>query len=285
MPAPIEVSVSSRPHAPTTLRDPEWYEDFLPTPYESEELTDDYFATHDLEAAFFRDSFSCCGKRLGDLHDLLNHHEECHFNEFEDDYEEEEAEEEEELMTRRHRPSISEERVASIVGRKRANSQAYDGPVSKRMLLSELGPSAVSDENLASAVSMLVASMGDAAASGDSLMEELLSRKRDELALLEQHLSRSSSAGADMRPHRCQSCGKTYKNSNGLRYHHQHGHCSDGADEDALRPYRCSIASCGKRYKNLNGLRYHESKSHPQLQYTSLLGALSPGQYGPPNLT
>ncbi|KAI9503201.1 hypothetical protein BX070DRAFT_234904 [Coemansia spiralis] len=44
---------------------------------------EDFYYPRDLEASFCRD-FSCCGLILNDLHDLLQHYEECHVR-FEDD--------------------------------------------------------------------------------------------------------------------------------------------------------------------------------------------------------
>ncbi|KAJ1831403.1 Transcriptional regulator of ribosomal biogenesis proteins, partial [Coemansia sp. RSA 2703] len=44
---------------------------------------DDFYYPRDLEASFCRD-FSCCGLILNDLHDLLQHYEECHVR-FEED--------------------------------------------------------------------------------------------------------------------------------------------------------------------------------------------------------
>ncbi|KAJ2798216.1 Transcriptional regulator of ribosomal biogenesis proteins [Coemansia guatemalensis] len=44
---------------------------------------DDFYYPRDLEASFCRD-FSCCGLILSDLHDLLQHYEECHVR-FEED--------------------------------------------------------------------------------------------------------------------------------------------------------------------------------------------------------
>ncbi|KAJ2337206.1 Transcriptional regulator of ribosomal biogenesis proteins, partial [Coemansia sp. RSA 2673] len=44
---------------------------------------EDFYYPRELEASFCRD-FSCCGLILNDLHDLLQHYEECHVR-FEDD--------------------------------------------------------------------------------------------------------------------------------------------------------------------------------------------------------
>ncbi|KAJ1896014.1 Transcriptional regulator of ribosomal biogenesis proteins, partial [Coemansia sp. IMI 209127] len=46
-------------------------------------VDDDFYYPRDLEESFCRD-FSCCGLILNDLHDLLQHYEECHVR-FEDD--------------------------------------------------------------------------------------------------------------------------------------------------------------------------------------------------------
>ncbi|KAJ1936056.1 Transcriptional regulator of ribosomal biogenesis proteins, partial [Kickxella alabastrina] len=46
-------------------------------------VDEDFYYPRDLEASFCRD-FSCCGLILNDLHDLLQHYEECHVR-FEDD--------------------------------------------------------------------------------------------------------------------------------------------------------------------------------------------------------
>ncbi|KAJ1950754.1 Transcriptional regulator of ribosomal biogenesis proteins, partial [Linderina pennispora] len=46
-------------------------------------VDEDFYYPRDLEASFCRD-FSCCGLVLNDLHDLLQHYEECHVR-FEDD--------------------------------------------------------------------------------------------------------------------------------------------------------------------------------------------------------
>ncbi|KAF9143165.1 hypothetical protein BGX30_001193 [Mortierella sp. GBA39] len=99
--------------------------------------------------------------------------------------------------------------------------------------------------------------------------EELL-QKREEIVSMMESIGRSGSSGAD-KPYRCSvdGCDKAYKNPNGLKYHHQHGHCSvPGSGEDDksnVKPYRCTFLDCGKCYKNLNGLKYHIEHSHPNL--------------------
>lgn len=81
-------------------------------------------------------------------------------------------------------------------------------------------------------------------------------------------------------------CMKGYKNSNGLRYHKQHGHKDQALKNNGdgtysivdgngvpypgtegmarAKPYACKV--CGRRYKNANGLKYHYGHSTPCMQ-------------------
>lgn len=70
-------------------------------------------------------------------------------------------------------------------------------------------------------------------------------------------IDRSSS-----RPYRCplSSCGKSYKNPNGLKYHAAHGHAV--SEVTVERPFGCTVQGCGKKYKNANGLKYHSVHAH-----------------------
>ncbi|KAJ3274808.1 Multiple epidermal growth factor-like domains protein 8 [Terramyces sp. JEL0728] len=90
------------------------------------------------------------------------------------------------------------------------------------------------------------------------------------------------------KPYKCTGypdCNKSYKNSNGLKYHliHVHGD-NPGASTpefgefDASQPnspasfvhpqyrrYQCPFKECDKKYKNLSGLRYHFTHTHSHL--------------------
>ncbi|NXY81780.1 ZN628 protein, partial [Alcedo cyanopectus] len=54
-------------------------------------------------------------------------------------------------------------------------------------------------------------------------------------------------------PHRCPTCGKTFKNTSGLA-RHRHGHLA------AARPFKCGL--CPKTFAQLSGLLGHQ-RSHP----------------------
>ncbi|KAF9564862.1 hypothetical protein EC968_004391 [Mortierella alpina] len=126
----------------------------------------------------------------------------------------------------------------------------------------------------------LLPNCGEVGSPAYLLAAEDLLRKRDEIVSMMESIGRSGSSGAD-KPYRCSvsGCDKAYKNANGLKYHNQHGHCSQSgaSEEDKLnaKPYRCTFLECGKCYKNLNGLKYHIEHSHPNL--AALLHANIPG--------
>ncbi|WVW83781.1 hypothetical protein I302_105802 [Kwoniella bestiolae CBS 10118] len=84
------------------------------------------------------------------------------------------------------------------------------------------------------------------------------------------------------RPWRCPNpgCNKSYKQSNGLKYHQMKGQCDfaihDAVDlglsleeaEERNRPYVCAVgAGCSKRYRQMNGLKYHYLNSGEHGQY------------------
>ncbi|KAF9966677.1 Transcriptional regulator of ribosomal biogenesis protein [Mortierella alpina] len=126
----------------------------------------------------------------------------------------------------------------------------------------------------------LLPNCGEVGSPAYLLAAEDLLRKRDEIVSMMESIGRSGTSGAD-KPYRCSvsGCDKAYKNANGLKYHNQHGHCSQSgaSEEDKLnaKPYRCTFLECGKCYKNLNGLKYHIEHSHPNL--AALLHANIPG--------
>ncbi|KAF9902554.1 hypothetical protein EC991_004806 [Linnemannia zychae] len=141
------------------------------------------------------------------------------------------------------------------------------------------GSSGSSQEDLMSTVTSylehaiqngLLPNCGEVGSPSYILAAEELLQKREEIVSMMESIGRSGSSGAD-KPYRCtvDGCDKAYKNPNGLKYHHQHGHCSvpGSSDDDKsnVKPYRCTFLDCGKCYKNLNGLKYHIEHSHPNL--------------------
>ncbi|KAK9761564.1 Transcriptional regulator of ribosomal biogenesis proteins, partial [Basidiobolus ranarum] len=84
MPAPIDYSAQCtqtfQKVQKTELEEIANFESFdfqFPNVYETSTIEEDFLQPRDLEGSFCRD-FSCCGLVLEDLHDLLQHFEECH---------------------------------------------------------------------------------------------------------------------------------------------------------------------------------------------------------------
>ncbi|KAI9358833.1 hypothetical protein BD770DRAFT_363860 [Pilaira anomala] len=245
------------------------------------------FESRELEATFCRD-FACCGLILEDLHDLLQHYEECHVrleeeeSSFYDDDEEEEEEEEDVSSSWSvassstgtsvpNSPTAEEEQDTIVTLKKKAAAYLSD-------LYNSNDESTVKNttnngkKRSSTAFDLLTQSAAKkiALASGD-LPSPLLSDE-DFLAQAGALLASANvnsfhqSSGAD-KPYKCPvgGCDKAYKNPNGLKYHNQHGHCNlttDDSESIASKPYQCTIGDCGKRYKNLNGLKYHIEHSH-----------------------
>lgn len=98
---------------------------------------------------------------------------------------------------------------------------------------------------------------------------------------------------SSLRPYQCPvpSCGRTYKNPNGLKYHAAHGHKNDMSGLPPVeRPHRCPVGGCGKKYKNANGLKYHAAHAHQGMPsnpsaHSSFSSAASSHHHQPMSLT
>lgn len=246
------------------------------------------FESRELEASFCRD-FACCGLILEDLHDLLQHYEECHVR-LEDEEENNFYDDNSSSGSSWSIPNspVLEENDQIVALKKKAAAYLSDlynstPPVSPTTSsCSSVNGDLLEEEptkkstgkkkrsygqlNVPNAFDLLTQSAAKkiALASGD-LSTPLLTDE-DFLAQAGALLaSANANTNAD-KPYKCPigGCDKAYKNPNGLKYHNQHGHCNMTADDnDTLaKPYQCTIGDCGKRYKNLNGLKYHIEHSH-----------------------
>lgn len=243
-----------------------------------------------MEASFCRD-FACCGLILEDLHDLLQHYEECHVR-LEDEeessfYDDNSSSSGSSSWSIPNSP-ILEENDQIVALKKRAAAYLSDlynstPPVSPTTSsCSSVNGDLLEEEstikkstgkkrsygqlNVPNAFDLLTQSAAKkiALASGD-LPTPLLTDE-DFLAQAGALLASANANSNADKPYKCPigGCDKAYKNPNGLKYHNQHGHCNMTADDnDTLaKPYQCTIGDCGKRYKNLNGLKYHIEHSH-----------------------
>ncbi|CAM0138686.1 unnamed protein product [Umbelopsis sp. WA50703] len=249
----------------------------------------DSFHSQDLETAFCR-NFSCCGLILRDLHDLLQHYEECHVR--------------------------LEDEDSTLYSDTWSNSDS-SAPNSPQMASRSVSVDAIkkrdaedmlSDDELAAFdTSVLRSSSPEVNQHTIDLFEHSPSKKlklslaappptfsdvpaavalSDEDFLAQANAlfaSAANQANVD-KPYKCpvQGCDKAYKNPNGLKYHNQHGHCNVVTEENeqlSSKPYQCTIGDCGKRYKNLNGLKYHIEHSHMAALNSTLAAAAA--TFGP----
>ncbi|KAI8080183.1 uncharacterized protein B0P05DRAFT_469343 [Gilbertella persicaria] len=252
------------------------------------------FESRELEASFCRD-FACCGLILEDLHDLLQHYEECHVR-----IEDEESSFYDDSdsgswsvpsSSTPGSPVLNDEDEQQIVAlKKKAAAYLSDLYNSSASLSSKTGKKrAYGQISTPDAFELLTQSAAKkiALASGSGDLPTPLFTDEDFLAQAGALLASANANSNADKPYKCPvgGCDKAYKNPNGLKYHNQHGHCNMTADESESlsKPYQCTIGECGKRYKNLNGLKYHIEHSHmAALNHTlaafgsSLFSAISP---------
>ncbi|KAI8340606.1 hypothetical protein BC941DRAFT_500200 [Chlamydoabsidia padenii] len=251
-----------------------------------------------LEADYCKD-FSCCGLVLNDLHDLLQHYEECHVQCEEDEQDSNSDNNPDDdywssatpplSPTTNHGPGDSTNAASYLSdmynhgGQWSIDSLATTGMSSFDTDSMPPTPSheyCPDDEEVGEKISgkkrtfqqvsstnamdllTLSAAKKLAMTTGDSL-----NALTDEEFLAHAGVLLASANTSYLyadKPYKCavQGCDKAYKNPNGLKYHKEHGHCSLVEDNETPKPYQCTIGECGKRYKNLNGLKYHIEHSH-----------------------
>ncbi|ORX60619.1 hypothetical protein DM01DRAFT_1332745 [Hesseltinella vesiculosa] len=254
---------------------------FDPYDFESSQPTTEIKdESRELEEKYCRD-FACCGLILDDLHDLLQHYEECHVRV--------EDEDDEDVFT--PEDPLQELDPLEDLAHMKKRAAAYLDDLPSLHLIQPLpspadSPSCSSAASVSSesdileddkpkvgkkrtyyqsnAVEIITQSAVKKLALATNIQPHFLSDEEffahAEAFLATAHLN----INAD-KPYKCpvDGCDKAYKNPNGLKYHNQHGHCSlITEDENVAKPYQCTIGDCGKRYKNLNGLKYHIEHSH-----------------------
>ncbi|KAG2184007.1 hypothetical protein INT44_009018 [Umbelopsis vinacea] len=230
----------------------------------------------ELEFDFCRD-FACCGQTLGDLHDLLEHYEECHVR-----FEEEETV----PMELTEDASVDDVLVSDdldltmvmppLVGMKRVNLSDKDEsiPVCPSSISNIDGRGHKRQRSVPpesprphlTIETMNLPTSFSAVTTPTALGEDFLAHAGlvDASSALASFSTQDANAN---KPFRCsvQGCDKAYKNPNGLKYHNLHGHHGNNesdTEKKLQRPFECTIGSCNKRYKNLNGLKYHVEHSH-----------------------
>ncbi len=214
-----------------------------------------------LEAKYCRD-YSCCGEVLPTLHHLLSHYEETHSGQ---------------PPMGQHQQH--ESRANTSIGLSMGVPTTEVFINNNELQLTNMEDLHFPDHNFPPADDL------DMNMDMDLDMDMDMDDSNDHIADPARNLFIANPS--ESKPYKCsiRTCNKTYKNTNGLKYHMAHGHKGqslrkndDGTqtiiglegvgelgEEDMLKqleqdkPHMCTI--CGRRYKNLNGLKYHKAHS------------------------
>ncbi|KAI8365433.1 hypothetical protein EDC96DRAFT_463063 [Choanephora cucurbitarum] len=226
----------------------------------------DTFESKDLEASFCRD-FACCGLVLNDLHDLLQHYEECHVR-LEDD--------ESSLFdddTDSWSPSLS---FSSLDGSVPSSPVLEENDLSDMDAIKKRAAAYLSDlYNATSTTHVTHKTNEDEPSSSSTATKKSNGKKRSY-----SQYSGSSPSALDLLT---QSAAKKLALASSLNGDHPSPIMTDedflaqaGAllatansifplDSNADKPYKCPVAGCDKAYKNPNGLKYHNQHGHCNL--------------------
>ncbi|KAI9021589.1 hypothetical protein CLU79DRAFT_753958 [Phycomyces nitens] len=266
MPAPIEYTTTRRMSSiPKQDINFDPYEFQV---YQPQNNVKDVFESHDLEASFCRD-FACCGLVLNDLHDLLQHYEECHVR----------LEEEEEDNS-----SLYDEDNESWSPSTYSLASFDDSPISPLSQEAQLPKINSIKKKAAAYLSDLYNS--STTASPSSIMSS--ENELDTQTVDEDSVSKSQGKKRSFSP----TVGSTnaldiLSQSASKKFALSHGPAGDIPtpvliDEDILaqagallatansnsnadKPYKCPVLGCDKAYKNPNGLKYHNQHGHCNL--------------------
>ncbi|ORY03965.1 hypothetical protein K493DRAFT_311526 [Basidiobolus meristosporus CBS 931.73] len=304
MPAPLDYSAQKSPRP--DIMDNTFHFD-IDFPQLDETITNSIESSRaqDLEASFCR-NFACCGLVLENLHDLLQHFEECHVRlEAEESalnplYEEEFSTSSESDSTTTP-PYIADQTsflslesllqsdiaaMSDIYSEDNSKPDeicysAFDNAIIKSPINRSKSSQKQPKSELSSTKRKITIQPREIAHSSTSspeyphlsaLLSSTLLSSADNFLHTEDKASHSpkkqKSCTLFEKPYKClvPGCDKTYKNPNGLKYHTQHGHCTNSGkkkkDTPTVKPYHCAYPECGKSYKNLNGLKYHIEHTH-----------------------
>ncbi|KAJ2963611.1 hypothetical protein NQZ79_g1348 [Umbelopsis isabellina] len=224
----------------------------------------------DLEHHFCRD-FTCCGQTLGDLHDLLEHYEECHVRLEED--------ERTSLETEDNQPNLDDTIISEnlevtrpatpLLALKRANEEESDH-------LQPIAPSAISnigthghkrqrsvppDLSPLSIDTLHVPTSFSATATPTSLGEDFLAKAGLDVA--SSTLASITTQDGIVSMHLfifgrhnlfCQIM---------IHFAINYGQLTLlSSIVNANKPFKCTVPGCEKAYKNPNGLKYHNLHGH-----------------------
>ncbi|KAI9031686.1 hypothetical protein CLU79DRAFT_729627 [Phycomyces nitens] len=244
------------------------------------------FESRELEASFCRD-FACCGLVLNDLHDLLQHYEECHVR-----FEDEEGSLYDESESNYWSPVSSPSSCSFAPSEPSSPTLTHEEPESIS-ILKKKAASYLSDLYNANAATASPASLSGSSSlsipsSPLSVADDLSIDQSDCLAEDESSLPSKKSQGkkrsytqfSTSHPNALdlltQSAAKKLALATGdlptpiltdEDFLAQAGAllASANTNANADKPYKCPVPGCDKAYKNPNGLKYHNQHGHCNL--------------------
>ncbi|KAJ1928463.1 Transcriptional regulator of ribosomal biogenesis proteins [Tieghemiomyces parasiticus] len=232
----------------------------------------DFFYPRELETTFCRD-FSCCGLVLEDLHDLLQHYEECHVR-LESDVRLEGS-----LFDDDWTSSSDSDPSAHPSPFLKATQVSTKAPAASSTLFPEgLLPSFSDDLSLAAfdaamlkaatAMSLPVTAAPSAANTAPASPSKLAPVGLSATAPVSPVITPKSKSRKRAAPDSARGPRPAKKLAgarSGASTPRAAGSDSESGAEPATpreKPYRCPVEGCGKSYKNPNGLKYHNLHGH-----------------------
>ncbi|KAF1800846.1 C2H2-type zinc finger transcription factor [Mucor lusitanicus] len=230
------------------------------------------FESRELEATFCRD-FACCGLILDDLHDLLQHYEECHVRLEEDEessfYDETEAScsgswsaMSSPTMEQQQQEEVDSDQMVTL--KKRAAAYLSDlynstSSASSSMLTPPISPcisSAVEEEMEEPTAAPPAAAAATKKSSGKKRTFGQINTP-NAFDLLTQSAAKKialASGNGDL-PTPLLTDEDFLAQAGALL-------ASANSNANADKPYKCPVGGCDKAYKNPNGLKYHNQHGH-----------------------
>ncbi|KAI8332321.1 hypothetical protein BC941DRAFT_402874 [Chlamydoabsidia padenii] len=285
MPAPLEYNNMRRMStitAPTNDIDFDAYDFQLCRPQMD---IKDTFESRELEASYCRD-FACCGLILTDLHDLLQHYEECHVSVEEEDYglynEEDEFD-----GTFIGTPPFDDGamQLQSQIKQQQPDEEVVEAHDDLDIdLLKKRAAAYLTDicqhpsdyNNLATSL-ITTYTDDDHSTDGncDNSKQETRNKKRSYDMAMMDHMAQNAAKRFAL----AAATSGTYddsipSSSIGLYLTDQEllahagvllASSSHHSNQNADKPYKCPVQGCEKAYKNPNGLKYHNQHGHCSL--------------------
>ncbi|KAG0180213.1 hypothetical protein DFQ28_001615 [Apophysomyces sp. BC1034] len=238
----------------------------------------DTFESSDLEANFCRD-FACCGLILNDLHDLLQHYEECHVRLEDDDgslYDEDSGpwspsslSFSSDCSTAPNSPTLTDDHLSSsninTLKKKAAAylSDLYNTSGTASPITLAVPPSSTDDtyDTTCGPVDDTAAAPAKKSSGKKRSYTQIANHPTNALDLLTQSAVKKLAlvANGDLPTPSAILTDEDFLAQAGALL------ATANMNVNADKPYKCPVPGCDKAYKNPNGLKYHNQHGHCNL--------------------